>query len=189
MENSPVIETQRLRLRGLREADIGEFAAMNADPRVMEFFPSVLTRAESEEAVGRLKAHLANHGHAFWVAESAGAGRFLGVVGLLTGRFEAHFSPFVEIIWRFAHASWGSGYATEAALGALDYGFSRLDLPEIVAFTASNNVRSRRLMERLDMTYDPADDFDHPDIPGEHPLCRHALYRLPRSRWRGMPSG
>jgi RimJ/RimL family protein N-acetyltransferase len=83
----------------------------------------------------------------------------------------------VEIAWRLTRLFWGGGYATEAARAALDYGFGKLGLAEIVAVTVPANARSRGVMERLGMIRQPADDFDHPNLP-EGPLKRHVLYRL-----------
>lgn len=180
----PIIETPRLILRGMRDSDLMPFAAMNADPRVMEYFPSPMTHDESEAMVRRIDDHFAKNGHSFWVVEAAGAADFIGIAGLLVPGFEAHFTPSVEIGWRFAHAHWGRGYATEAARALLAFGFDRLGLEEIVSFTAMANHRSRAVMERLGMTHDAADDFDHPNLPKGGPLTRHVLYRLPRTNWR-----
>jgi RimJ/RimL family protein N-acetyltransferase len=110
--------------------------------------------------------------------EVRGGAAFAGFVGLSVPRFEAHFAPCVEIGWRLAAQHWGHGYATEGARAALAFGFGTLGLEEIVAFTAPRNVRSRRVMEKIGMTYDPADDFDHPLLPEGHPLRRHVLYRI-----------
>ena len=174
------IVTDRLLLRELREGDLDPIAAMNADPRVMEYFPSTLSRAENDAFAGRVREHLTKHGFSFWVVESRADGQFLGLTGLLRPRFVAHFTPCVEIGWRFAAAHWGKGYATEAAKASLRFGFDRLGLSEIVAYTVPQNQRSRRVMEKLGMSRSSADDFDHPSVPEHHPLRRHVLYRLRR---------
>lgn len=150
---------------------------MNADPRVTEFLP-VLTRAESDAVAVRIEAHLAEHGFTFWAVEILGVTPFAGFVGLVIPRFEAHFTPCVEIGWRLAARYWGQGYATEGARAALAFGFNSLKLEEIVAITVPANRRSRQVMERLGMSHNPADDFDHPSVPEGHALRRHVLYRL-----------
>ena len=106
-------------------------------------------------------------------------GTFAGYVGLWPATFDAPFTPAVEVGWRLARAHWGHGYATEAARASVADGFDRLQLDEILSFTATINHRSRRVMERLGMTHDPRDDFDHPALPPGHRLERHVLYRLP----------
>lgn len=175
------LETERLRLRRWREGDREPFAALNADPVVMEHLPALTSRAESDAMVDRIEAHFDRRGFGLWAVEVRGGAPFVGFVGLWTPMFEAHFTPAVEVGWRLARAHWGHGYATEAARAAVDYGFEELELEEIVAFTVPGNFRSRRVMERLGMTHDPVDDFDHPGIPAGHPLRRHVLYRLARS--------
>jgi RimJ/RimL family protein N-acetyltransferase len=171
----------------MRESDLLPFAAMNGDPAVMEYFPSPLTREESESMARRIEDHFAEHGHSFWVVEAVGVADFIGVAGLLATGFEAHFTPCIEIAWRFVHAYWGKGYATEAAKALLAFGFEHLGADEIVAFTVPANERSRKVMERLGMSRSPADDFDHPNLPEGHPLRRHVLYRLKRGSWKTVP--
>jgi RimJ/RimL family protein N-acetyltransferase len=177
MELTLTIRTTRLRLRGWRDEDLAPFAAMNADPAVMEFFPRPLDRAESDAAVARIREHFARHGFGLWAVEVPGVADFIGFVGLAVPRFEAHFTACVEIGWRLARAHWGRGYATEAARAALDFGFRDLALKEIVSFTVPANLRSRAVMERIGMTRSPDDDFDHPGLPEGNPLRRHVLYR------------
>jgi RimJ/RimL family protein N-acetyltransferase len=172
-----MLETERLLLRDWRSQDREPFARMNADPRVMEFFPATLPAAETDAGLERVRAHLARHGFGWWAAELKESGAFIGFIGLAVPYFEAHFTPCVEIGWRLAAEYWGRGLATEGARAALRYGFEELGLSEIVSFTTVTNVKSRRVMEKLGMTHDPADDFDHPRIPEGHPLRRHVLYR------------
>lgn len=150
---------------------------MSSDPRVMEFFPSVLDRAQVVAQIARYRAHFAEHGFGFWAVEVPGVADFVGLCGIAHVRFQAHFTPCVEIGWRLAHDYWGRGYAPEAARAALDYAFTTLGFSEVVAFTTVSNARSRRVMQKIGMTYDPADDFDHPSLPAGHPLLRHVLYR------------
>ena len=141
----------------------------------MEHFPGVLTRAESDAMVERIEAHFERYGFGLWAVEVRERGSFIGFVGLAVPSFEAHFTPCVEVGWRLAQQCWGLGYATEAARAAVTFGFGQLSLEEIVSFTVPANERSRCVMNRLGMTHDPADDFDHPAQPGRR---RHVLYRL-----------
>jgi len=180
----PELATARLRLRGWRDEDLAPFAAMNADPRVMEFFPATLARAESDALVARIRAHFARHGFGAWAVEIPGVADFIGFVGLSIPSFQAPFTPCVEIGWRLATAHWGKGYATEAAMAALAFGFTEAGLAEIVSFTVVANLPSRRVMERLGMTRSPSDDFEHPGLALGHPLRPHVLYRLSRGDWR-----
>ena len=174
------IETPRLLLRSWQASDREPFARMNADPRVREFFPSLQTPAESDASVDWLEAVMQRHGFTFFAAELRQTGEFIGFVGLGIPSFEAHFTPCVEIGWRLAPAYWNQGLATEGARAALRFGFEDVGLEEIVAFTVPANIRSRRVMDKLGMTHDPADDFDHPRIPEGHPLRPHVLYRIRR---------
>jgi RimJ/RimL family protein N-acetyltransferase len=144
----------------------------------MEWFPAVLSRAESDAAAAQLRAELAERGFGLWAVEAPAVAPFVGFTGLSVPRFSAHFTPCVEIGWRLAREHWGRGYAPEAARAALAHAFGPLGLAEVVSFTAAGNVKSRRVMEKLGMTRDPADDFDHPNLPPGHPLRRHVLYRL-----------
>ncbi len=173
----------RLRFRRWREADRPLFAAMNADPRVMEHFPEPLGRAQSDAMVDRIDAAIAERGFGLWAIELKGSAAFIGFVGLSVPRFDAHFTPCVEVGWRLAADHWGNGYASEAAAAAVTFGFGCLNLSEIVSFTVPANTRSRRVMERLGMTHDAAGDFDHPNVPDGHPHRRHVLYRLSKQTW------
>ncbi len=174
------IRTPRLLLRSWRDADLPAFAALNADPEVRRWFPGTLTRAESDAQAARLQAHIAAHGFGFWAVEVPGVAPFVGFVGLVHVPFPAPFTPAVETGWRLAREHWGRGYATEAARAALAHGFGPLALPEVVAFAVPGNRASRRVMERIGMGHDPADDFDHPGMPEGTPLRRHVLYRAVR---------
>jgi RimJ/RimL family protein N-acetyltransferase len=165
-------------LRRWRPEDREPFAAMNADPRVMEHFPKLLSREESGAFVERIEAHLDEYGFAHWAVELPGVAPFIGFIGLSVPQFEAAFTPCVEVGWRLAAEHWGRGYAIEGARAAVEFGFGQLGLKEIVSFTVPANVRSRRVMEKLGMTHDPADDFEHPRLPPGHALRRHVLYRL-----------
>jgi len=151
---------------------------MNADRRVMEHFPSMLTRAESDAMVGRISDAITRRGFGFWAVEMTANAEFVGFVGLSVPSFEAPFMPCVEIGWRIAFEHWGKGIATEGARASLDAAFGELGLSEVVSFTTSANIRSRRVMERLGMRHESRDDFDHPSIAEGHPLRRHVLYRI-----------
>jgi RimJ/RimL family protein N-acetyltransferase len=179
------LETRRLRLRPWREEDLEPLAALNADPRVMEHFPGCMSPRESEAMAERLAAHFETYGFGMWSVEASGVAEFIGLVGLTVPRFEAAFTPCVEVGWRLAAEFWGLGYASEAARAAVQHGFDQLRLTEVVSYTVPQNWRSRRVMERLGMTHSPEDDFEHPLIAERHPLRRHVLYRLPRAVGRG----
>jgi ribosomal-protein-alanine N-acetyltransferase len=175
------IETPRLLLRHWRDADIEPWVAMNLDPRVTEFFSSTYTRESAELTASLRRRELDELGYGWWVVEVRGAAPFAGVVCLREVPFEAHFTPAREVGWRFAPEHWGNGYATESARGALAHAFAGLGWDEVVAMTAVLNVRSQRVMQRLGMTRDPNDDFDHPKVEEGSPLRRHILYRMRRS--------
>lgn len=187
MSEAVSLTTGRLLLRPWRDDDLPAFAALNADPRVMEFFPSLLDRSASDAVAGRVRTHFDTHGFGPWAIEIPGRAPFAGFVGLFTLSYETHFTPAIEILWRLDHAHWGHGYATEAARRALAFAFDERELAEIVAVTVPANARSRRVMERIGMTRSPGDDFEHPDVPQGHALRRHVLYRIRRDDWRARP--
>ena len=173
------LRTERLLLRQWRDADLAPFAALNADPQVMEHFPSPLTREHSDAFAASCRERIAERGWGIWAVEVVASGEFIGFVGLNEPRFDAHFTPAVEVGWRLARSAWGHGYATEAAEAALAYAFDELRLDEVVSFTATTNVRSQRVMQRLGMTHDESDDFDHPRVDDPR-IRRHVLYRVSR---------
>jgi ribosomal-protein-alanine N-acetyltransferase len=173
-----ILSGERVHLRRWQEADREPFAAMNSDPRVMEFFARPLDRAGSDAMVDHIEKHFDRHGFGLWALEVPGVAPFVGFTGLATVAFKAHFTPCIEVGWRLAFEHWGHGHATEAARLALGYGFATAGLAETVSFTSVPNLRSRAIMERLGMRTDPADDFDYPSFPENHPLRRHVLYRL-----------
>lgn len=173
-----MIESERLRLRAWEESDRAPFASMNADPRVMEFFPSCLSMIESNSMMDRMEEQFREHGFGLWAAELIEPGQFIGFIGLGVPGFEAHFTPCIEIGWRLAREFWGRGLATEGARAVVRHASDVLKLDELVAFTVPANLRSRRVMAKIGMTYSPADDFDHPNLPAGHPLRRHVLYRI-----------
>jgi RimJ/RimL family protein N-acetyltransferase len=187
MSDAATLQTERLRLRPWREEDREPFARLTADPAVMEHFPSLLTRAESDAFADRIAAHIGTHGWGLWAVEAPDL-PFCGYVGLARPGFDAAFTPCVEVGWRLAREAWGRGYAPEAARRALRFGFERLGLDEVVSFTVPQNLRSRRVMEKLGMTHEPADDFVHPRFPDDPRMGPHVLYRMARSRWEADAS-
>jgi RimJ/RimL family protein N-acetyltransferase len=174
------IKTERLLLRRWRDSDRLPFQQMNSDPRVMEFFPALLSPAESDALVARAQAHFDRHGFGPFAVELLENQFFVGFIGLSIPNFDAPFMPAVEIGWRLALDCWGRGFATEGARAVINYAFEDLGLENLVSFTVPGNLRSRRVMEKLGMTHDPHDDFDHPRLPEGHPMRRHVLYRLKR---------
>jgi ribosomal-protein-alanine N-acetyltransferase len=176
----PELHTERLVLRRWRDEDRAPFAALNADPVAMEFLPTMLTRRESDAFVDRIEQAFDERGWGLWAVEVADDGAFTGFVGLWPAVFESRFTPAVEIGWRLSAAHWGHGYASEAARAALGFGFDEIGLDEIVSFTTVANERSQRVMQKIGMTRDPADDFDHPSLSPDHPLRPHVLYRIAR---------
>jgi RimJ/RimL family protein N-acetyltransferase len=180
----PRLETERLILRGFRDEDREPFAALNGDPEVMRFMTRRLDRAASDAFLERIALHWAADGFGIWALERRDDGAFLGFAGLTEPGFTARFTPALEVGWRLARSAWGHGYATEAGAAALRFGFEVLDRNEIVSYTALANMLSRRVMERLGMTHDPADDFEYPLVAPNHPVRRQALYRLSRERWK-----
>ncbi|MFF1821696.1 GNAT family N-acetyltransferase [Kribbella sp. NPDC058245] len=172
------LTTDRLLLRQWRDSDREPFAALNADPEVMRYFPSVRPREESDALIDRETALIADRGWGLWAMEVRETGQFIGFTGLAVPTFEADFLPGVEIGWRLAKGAWGNGYATEAASAVLDIGFGPAGLSEIISFTAATNVPSQRVMQRIGMIHSA--DFYHPRLPDGHPLRPHVLYRISR---------
>ncbi|QLE75589.1 GNAT family N-acetyltransferase [Streptomyces rectiverticillatus] len=170
------LRTDRLVLRAWQESDLDPWAAMNADPEVRRYFPAVLTREESEASVACFQADLERRGWGWWAVEVVATGEFIGFAGLDPVEEDMPFTG-VEAGWRLARPAWGHGYATEAALAVVEYGFGDLGLTEILAVTTATNLRSQAVMRRIGMTYDPADDFDDLTVP-EGPLRKNVVYRL-----------
>ena len=173
-----MITTERLILRPWTPEDFEPFAKLNADPRVREYFPSVLSTEESNAQAAKISLFIQENGWGLWAVSVPGVAKFIGFIGLSQVSFTAPFTPAVEVGWRLAHEHWGKGYATEGAMAALKYGFETLKLKEIVSFTSVENRASRAVMEKIGMTHDGADDFDHPLLPEGHLLRRHVLYKI-----------
>lgn len=188
IEPAPVtLPAFRVVLRRWREGDHEPFAKMNADEEVMKYFPSMLTKEQSDKLIERIEAEFEECNFGLWAVECIHSNEFMGFVGIVRPKFEAHFTPCVEIGWRIAKKFWGHGYAPEAARVVLKDGFERCGLDEIVSMTTVTNKNSRRVMEKIGMTHDPADDFEHPSLPEGHPLRPHVLYRLTKAQWLSSP--
>ena len=179
-----IIVTERLILRTWKEEDAAPYAALNADPRVREYFPSILTREQSDAEIGRIRAGYERDGFCMYAAELRATGELIGFIGLQTIGYAipSVAQPTVETGWRLAHAHWGKGLATEGARAALQYGLDTLKLPEIIAITLPGNVRSRRVMEKIGLKHFPELDFEHPRLPEGHPMRRHVLYAIQNKR-------
>jgi 3-dehydroquinate dehydratase/shikimate dehydrogenase len=193
MPGGPTLETARLVLRRWKPADKEPFAEMNADDRVMEFFPNTLSREQSDALADRADGRFETYGFGLWAVKVKHDRTFIGFIGL---------SPFseedpdplplpagVEIGWRLAYSSWGQGYAPEGARAALRFGFEEVGLEEIVSFTSTVNSKSRRVMEKIGMRHGPEDYFDHPRVPDDSPLKPHVLYRLGRRDYLASRDG
>lgn len=184
MRNLPTeLRSNRLLLRRWVASDRPLFAELNVDARVAEFLPCPLSQAESDQMAERIETHFQEHGFGLWALEVPGITSFAGFIGLNVPRFEAPFTPCIEIGWRLAAAHWNQGYATEGARAALSFAFNSLNAAEIVAFTVPHNVRSRRVMDKLHMKYAAGQDFDHPLVAEGHPLRKHVLYRIHREEF------
>jgi len=178
-----LLTTERLRLRRWRASDRAVFAAMSCDPVVMEHFPSLLSRVESDKMVERMEREFEERGYGLWAVERGDTEEFIGYTGLHQVAFEASFTPAVEIGWRLTQGSWGHGFASEAARRALAFAFEDLALPEVVSFTLPANTRSQAVMRRIGMVRDTAGDFDHPNLLDNDRLRWHILHRLSRAEW------
>ena len=179
-----MIRTDRLLLRRWTDADLAPFAAVNADPAVMQHMQGLMSAEASDAFANRIELQWAQHGWGLWAVEVPGVAQFVGYVGLWPADYIA--DVMVEVGWRLASEHWGHGYATEAAREALRFGFEMVGLDEIVSFTVPQNVRSRRVMERIGLVRDPAGDFEHPRVDRvAYPhLVPHVFYRLSRADWR-----
>lgn len=178
-----MLTTERLILRHWKEADLEPFAALNADPVVMEHFPKLSTLQETKEMIERIEAAFAKNTFGLWAVELKSTNEFIGFVGLARPNFDAHFTPCVEIGWRLAKEFWGKGYAPEAARESLKYGFEQSGLEEIIAITSTTNVNSMTVMKKIGMKTNPDENFPHPKLEDGHPLQMHVLYRLSKDQW------
>lgn len=175
------IETPRLALRHWTgdEADRAAFHRLNSDERVMRFFPYRLTRELSDARLDAVMDKARADGFGWGTACLRTTGEPVAFLGLARTSLAMKFGDAVEIGWRFLPEAWGIGLATEAGKALLDHGFSDLGLVGVIAVAAEANHASRRVMERIGMTHDPARDFDHPHVLREHPeLMRHVFYHV-----------
>ena len=182
----PILKTQRLILRPWKESDLLPFSQLNADPKVMEFYVSTLTRSESDSLAEKMQKEAALRGYGFWAVEVPGVADFIGYIGLNYWNLEMSFAPCVDVGWRLASSYWGNGYATEGAKEALRYGFEELELDEIVSMATIGNTQSHRVMQRLGMSCNPSENFHHPKLPQDHPLSMRVLYRLSSAEWMAL---
>lgn len=175
----PILETQRLKLRGWQQTDLAPLARINADPRVMAFAPNgTLSFEQTQASIERFNNHFKEHAFGIWAVELKEQGELIGRVGITVPTWQAPFTPCIEIGWRLAYEHWGKGYATEAADAVLRYAFNVLNIKEIVAFTVPTNNASQKVMEKLGMQRDINGDFNYPLVPKNHPLAHHILYRI-----------
>lgn len=181
-----ILETERLILRAWHDDDLELMLDINQDPKVMEYFPSVLGLAETDLLIQKIRKHYDEHGFTLYAVERKDTHEFIGFIGLLSVGFEAKFTPAFEIGWRLSSEHWGQGFAPEGAQAVLDYAFNELDIPEIVSFTTVGNLKSRRVMEKIGLTHNPDDDFEHPKLPDDSPLKRHVLYKLTKKQYLQM---
>jgi len=177
------LRTPRVLLRQWKDSDFDTWATMNADPQVRRFFPSTLTHADAQAEADRIRGAIAQRGWGMWALEVPGVHPFAGFVGLNLPGHEAPWMPAVEIGWRLAPSAWHQGYATEGALAALEFAFTQLELPQVVAMSVPGNTPSHQVMERIGMVRDEAADFDHPRVPADSPLKRHILHRIAPEQW------
>lgn len=173
-----IYETERLILREWRESDLEPFARMGQDVKVMEFFPKLLTHAESAALIARIQAKFSQEGFCFFAVELKSTAEFIGFIGLSIPSFQAHFTPCVEIGWRLAAKYWGYGYASEGAQKCLEIGFKQLKLREIVSFAVKDNLNSIKVMQKIGMQQDLNGSFMHPSLAEDSPLAEHVLYRI-----------
>jgi len=178
MGNSYRLETERVVLRQWRSDDHAKFASMNADTDVMRYFPSLLSREESDTLSKKFEDLIAKNGWGFWVAERKSDSVFIGLVGLNLVD-DLPISKCIEVGWRLAKGYWGEGYATEAAAASLHFAFSHLQQERVAAFTAVANTRSRKVMSRLGMK-DRKQNFLHPRVSQSSGLQEHVHYEIDR---------
>ena len=176
--------TERLLLRQWRDTDIARFGKINADPKVMEYFPSTLSEEESQTMAQKIRSRIERNGWGFWAVESISDKEFLGFIGLNEPDYQLPVSPCIEVGWRLGTEYWGNGYATEAAKKCLEVGFDTLNFSEIYAFTPVSNNRSRAVMVRIGMK-NTFSNFEHPLVPEAHKLREHVLYKITKDNWAG----
>ena len=175
---STIIETARLILRTWKNEDAHAYYHINQETKVTEFLLGPLTMEQVNNFIFAANNHQEKHGYTLWAVELKETGQLIGFIGLNYTDWKSPFTPAVEVGWRLGFQYWGKGYATEGAQAALDYGFKRCSLKEIVSFTVPANLRSIRVMEKIGLKRDVNGDFAHPKLPADHHLSHHILYRL-----------
>lgn len=173
-----ILETERLIIRVFEEADVDSLSSINRDPLVMKYFPSLEEIEETRDAISRVREHQNKYGYSFYATELKSTQKLIGFVGIKNVTFDTHFTPAIEIGWRISSLHWNKGYATEAAISVVNLAFNTLGIKELVSFAVEANMASRRIMEKIGMTHNVKDDFNHPELDTESPLSRHVLYRL-----------
>ena len=172
-------ESDRLGFRLWKDDDSMIFSRMNADSKVMQYFPGILNEKESDQFIERIMEHFKEHGYGLWAVDLKETHEFIGFIGFYTAKFESDFTPCVEIGWRLDHRFWNKGYATEGAIKCLDYGFNRLGLNEIFSFTSEINKPSINVMKKIGLVEQGV--FQHPNISEESPLRPHVLYKIDKN--------
>ena len=176
------LETERLILREWQDGDRAPMAAILGDPQVRRFYPRALTREETDAEIDLALEKARISGFHFQAAELKANGTLAGLIGIGiipdATRAAIPGNPEVEIGWVLGQQFWGLGLAPEGARAWLDYAWTVLALSEVVAFTAAINLPSQRVMHKIGMQRDPADDFAHPKLAPGHPLRPHVLYRI-----------
>jgi len=179
-------ETSRLRLRQWRDQDFKAFAKMNADAKVMEYYPSIITSEQSDELADKIQERIKENGWGFWALELKSTNTFIGFTGLNEPSYDLPVTPCIEIGWRLARKHWGNGYVTEAARKCLDVAFESLKLSTVYSFTSIQNKKSEAVMQRLNML-NLEQNFEHPIIPIGNPLREHVLYKITKLEWSNAP--
>lgn len=183
-----ILETKRLILRVFCLADLNDMTRINKDPKVMQYFPSTLTRDETKKLIQKIIKHQKQYGYSLYAVEIKKTKKMIGFVGLIhrtKQEFNTSFMPATEIGWRLDSAYWNQGYATESAIAVLEHGFNQLNLNEVISFTVPDNKSSRRVMEKIGLSRDEENDFKHPALTENHPLSAHVLYRLKKHKHYG----
>lgn len=182
MKPNPSITTERLILRKWCDADIEPFVQMNSDARVMKYFPALMSRDQTLQAVERIKKHFDDYGYGWFAVDLKSTGEFIGFIGFSHPRFESYFTPCIEIGWRLKAEHWGKGLATEGAKACLQYGFEILNFDKVYSFTAEPNFPSVKVMKKIGMK--PGGEFNHPMLHHDSWLCKHLLYKVSKSEYK-----
>ena len=173
-----IIETERLILRTWEKEDAKAYFQINQDPKVTEFLLGPLAMEQITGFIEAMNSHSASHGYTIWAACLKETSELIGFIGLKSIDWKSHFTPAVEIAWRLGAQYWGKGYATEGAKATVKYGFNQCGLEEILSFTVPDNIRSLQVMQKIGLKHDIQGSFEHPELPVDHPLSQHVLYRL-----------